>query len=971
MNVNIKKKILDSIISEYNQDSINQELEIIYKQHIEDNILIKILQFIIKKYNNNPSYTNKININNLKTQYILDIFIDNISKFHRLSYKSNEDLIQQHCVNEKNNIDNQTFPDDYILEYKKLINKYNIDDLNSKINLKNEYIESDSKIKEDFIKNYNKFVKFYRYKKRYTIDFNNYSFDISIIKQAKGNNIILSNITQQLEQYEIEVEFKNNSITTNLLIDVLQNFIIPFKQFNNNSYFITNDSNYKTIINAFNKLKEPNKINKYKQIGPKPVSLTKKNIKYMLLSHDLTSKLDKPPNNIYYKITEKADGERYFMFIDKDGFIYLINNNNNVILTGLKLNINIPNHKNFINSIIDGEYLYYKNQSNKYIYNYRYFDIYFKESIKIFNTPLDNRIQLMNELHNILNSDEIIKYIDPTMFISCHQKEYYNVSEINTIMNINKYPYHIDGIIFMPTIPLQHINDITYNEILKYKDISENTIDVFVQNKTLYCGYNLFINKNKTYILSELFSIKPYLYNLSTPDFIYDNSFNPIDWNKLDNKIIEIKYDNSSDKFIFNKIRYDKTFKYNTTKQITANNFNIVNDIISYNFNPIDINTFNNFTTQTINDIHNLNNTSHYYKTDNNNKSDIRKINNSIKKQLIDYSIDILETLQDKLPDFNYIKVMDLACGRGGDLKKYIDTNFYPNSSKLKKNGGIQFILGIDNDPVNIEFYDDKNSLSNNARARYISYKNNHTHIHNPSDYPNIYKNNSVYYITGDLNQYDNTLDRSIEDTYKKIMEKEYDDFPDRYNYDKKLLDNINTNYYEYFNLYQQQQFELISCQFAIHYFNLDYFSHFVDLHLKNYGLFICTFMEKNYVLELLGSNESVSGDFWSLKKSPNPDKIYVKFETLDEDFKEENLVSKEQIISQFSKYSIKPYVDTYTKVATNRKFAIESHFDFKQHSKLKFNSDKELDFSKLYSYLILQKDTDPDDRLQSILQNI
>ena len=93
------------------------------------------------------------------------------------------------------------------------------------------------------------------------------------------------------------------------------------------------------------------------------------------------------------------------------------------------------------------EYLYYKNQSNKYIYNYRYFDIYFKESIKIFNTPLDNRIQLMNELHNILNSDEIIKYIDPNMFISCQQKEYYNISEINTIMNINKYPYHIDGII--------------------------------------------------------------------------------------------------------------------------------------------------------------------------------------------------------------------------------------------------------------------------------------------------------------------------------------------------------------------------------------------------------------------------------------------------------------------------------------------------------------------------------------------
>ena len=62
------------------------------------------------------------------------------------------------------------------------------------------------------------------------------------------------------------------------------------------------------------------------------------------------------------------------------------------------------------------------------------------------------------------------------IFLFHQQKQYYDISEINTIMNINKYPYHIDGIIFMPTIPLQHINDITYNEILKYKHISENIL---------------------------------------------------------------------------------------------------------------------------------------------------------------------------------------------------------------------------------------------------------------------------------------------------------------------------------------------------------------------------------------------------------------------------------------------------------------------------------------------------------------
>ena len=51
MNINIKKKVLDSIIEEYNLDSINHELELIYKEKINENILNKIIQFLIKKYN--------------------------------------------------------------------------------------------------------------------------------------------------------------------------------------------------------------------------------------------------------------------------------------------------------------------------------------------------------------------------------------------------------------------------------------------------------------------------------------------------------------------------------------------------------------------------------------------------------------------------------------------------------------------------------------------------------------------------------------------------------------------------------------------------------------------------------------------------------------------------------------------------------------------------------------------------------
>ena len=128
--------------------------------------------------------------------------------------------------------------------------------------------------------------------------------------------------------------------------------------------------------------------------------------------------------------------------------------------------------------------------------------------------------------------------------------------------------------------------------------------------------------------------------------------------------------------------------------------------------------------------------------------------------------------------------------------------------------------------------------------------------------------------------------------------------------------------------------------------------------------------MEKQFVLDLLGDNDVVSGEFWSIKKSPNPKKILVKFETLDGDYLEENLVSKNDIISAFAKHSIKPYKDKLTQQVSNRRYVIPSTFDFKNHNKLKFSKNPELDFSKLYSYIIFEK-SPPQQNIISGLQQL
>ena len=169
------------------------------------------------------------------------------------------------------------------------------------------------------------------------------------------------------------------------------------------------------------------------------------------------------------------------------------------------------------------------------------------------------------------------------------------------------------------------------------------------------------------------------------------------------------------------------------------------------------------------------------------------------------------------------------------------------------------------------------------------------------------------------------------------------------------------------FFLYKEYQFELISCQFAIHYFNLTNFAHLVNKNLKEHGLFICSFMNKEYVETLMGDKEVISGSFWSLKKSDDTSKILVNFETLEEDYKEELLISKEDVIDAFAEYSIKPYVDISTQLDSNRNYTIDGIFDFKEYHKLKYNTEFELEFSKLYTYIIFQKNT----ITETILQNL
>ena len=863
---------------------------------------------------------------------------------------------------------NKILPAIYKLEEKYLIpdGKFLFSPFNSRLNIKIENEINSPEERSNFAKIYSKFKKQYRYKKRLSYDFDNFRVDITLVKFSEGQNILLSDIDKKTESIELEIEYTGNieTLSNEILLEML-NIMVKCNQINNEGYFNISLEEKKVISKNYLKLIEKILKNK-KTIGPKPLALTKLTLLTMLNVFEENDKTKDLKNK--YLITEKADGERYFMFI-KDKKVFLINDNLNVIKTGLELET-----EDYNNSILDGELMNYINKDGKYIYEYRFFDFYIKNYKEIYTLNLNKRIEEMEELNNLLVKAN--KYIaeDINLFINCVRKEYYPLEKFKEINDSTKYNYHIDGVIFMPTLPLSDIENKTYDSILKYKPLEENTIDVLVQDSILYCNYRM---ENES-IKSEIMCTKPYIVDLHKKSIKQKTEKGLVEMDKtlLNNKIVEIVYDINEDCFIYNRIRHDKTQKYNTTGKIagTANAFHVINDIMGYTFNSLTEDDIMNLNYEYISNLKiYIEKMGSYYKTDDNRRKErseieLRKLQNKVKEELIYSSVKILEAN----PQFSYIKTYDIGCGRGGDLNKYINTNFENNrnTNNIKNEGGIQFILGTDIDSKGIE-YIDKFNKNLNARGRFLLYKNQYKEIN--KNLPNIYENSNVYYFTSNIYNLDKSSN-NIETNYNDIIENiDFDygenldttnnaDFENRSIYDKKMLDEINIKYKGKFNLYEPHQFELISCQFAIHYFDLEQICKYIDLQLKPGGLFICTYMEKNKVEKLfekrekegkiINENEINGGSksFWSLRKTKD-NYIDVHFNTMGQnEYKEEKLISLEELENNLSKYNISLYDESFS--------GISNKIDFEEKIN---NISPEYDFNKLYTGVIFQKNDSPE----------
>ena len=357
----------------------------------------------------------------------------------------------------------------------------------------------------------------YRYKQRASLIIESNSeyeirIDLTDVKSTHNLKFIIDSISTY--ELEAEVTFKKSidSETLNIICNKMAELMMNLEQFIQESHSLITRTESINVIRTFNKLAYDDENDNYKDLPAMQSS-----------SVEVQHILDYIPGN--YTVTDKADGERYFLMINNDQ-IYLISGNLDVkkiqptiLLTEKKLSV-------YNQTVLDGEYMYVAKYKK---FMFLTFDILFFQGKDVRNDELlKNRLLLstkvlkdvfgielmlgtytgeynmssivdfhktniqnhMMQLNKHLNSSGPNQIINGKYFIfpmtAGTQYEIYTLSTIlyesyvlNTSLNC---PYVLDGMIYTPINQKYTRNQReTKFKILKWKPETKNSIDLFVR----------------------------------------------------------------------------------------------------------------------------------------------------------------------------------------------------------------------------------------------------------------------------------------------------------------------------------------------------------------------------------------------------------------------------------------------------------------------------------------------------------
>ena len=364
----------------------------------------------------------------------------------------------------------------------------------------------------DLLQSWNQLDKSFRYMNRLTLthpDIKGLVVDLSIVKSAmKGDQLVRekkfssSQLFQQAETYEIELELTDLPyLSKNMkpVFDHMQKVIRYIASgIQNTNYPIPSREQqdvlreYLIYVNPTEK--PPAVVNNRMFIGPSS---------YTLQNIHLIQEENKAPcifND--FCVTEKADGERKLLCVNKNGRIYMIDTNMKVQYTG-----SYTKESELFGSILDGEFIYTGHQQKK-INTFAAFDLYFIHSKDYRKEPFykwnegepvrKTRYYRMRNFITKLNASLIHETeVSPfrlkmkTFFIpgpsmtmqECCSKLFYTIQSGN-------YEYETDGVIFTVMglgVGMENPEDsvknykYTWGHSFKWKPPEFNTIDFLVE----------------------------------------------------------------------------------------------------------------------------------------------------------------------------------------------------------------------------------------------------------------------------------------------------------------------------------------------------------------------------------------------------------------------------------------------------------------------------------------------------------
>jgi SAM-dependent methyltransferase len=896
--------------------NIDNEFEAIFtkKNEITSDKFNNVISYLLNEKNSDD--INKYNlISDNKNNVSLDIRIEktqylskNLKSLlkYRLTIDNNNDIMN-YCKTNKYNSNNVVYG-----EKRKLEKPIDLKEYNLRFNINFDKIltnkdEDLTEIMNKFDKNIIKANKIFRYKKRISFMPKSKLFriDLTLVKSGYSTFFHNSGILNSEPEYEIEIELNNKYIhdekldkkNSNEIKDLVEDIIKELIDISEKIILILNNEKY--IVKITDKIDVLTNYIKLVFIDNGTDSskraLYKKNLNsisyfkykpfrffvgYKQVSLELSNFVENSRNSVLnnYTVTEKADGERYLLYINKNNKVYLINNKLDIKYTGLK--------HDATNTLIDGE-LITKNKWNENEYIYLAFDIYFKNGNKIFNKPLKDkkktsRLQILNDLitgFQVVGSSSVNNLkIEAKVF---HD----NVKTgAKKILDRTNYPYNIDGLIYTPTnLPIGALNELDDGKIMgtwiknyKWKPPEQSTIDFLVkfQDKLyytentikklymyciLYVGFNEIVPLTKKKdgeividiykILKKDFGNNSYGLKEFAKCYIEINQDNRIltsDNNDIkNNMIVEFYYDNESNikeellKWKPYRLRIDKS---NPNDYSNAQNvWNTIQKPVTKKVLYGDEVVKQQMSTKNI-----IENEVYY----------AREVdrNESLLKPLLDFHN---YWVKNKFL-YNRFKgapsLYDMACGPGGDIYKWVDS-------------GYSTIIGSDLSIDNI--YNTESGIY----QRYTKLIRD-----------NKITNQNMLFFQLDATKlwnkpYRNTIKDPDLQKFSKIV------FGD---IDKIDIEEDESELIKFHNL-ANKQFNLVSCMFAIHYMfenesTLDNFVNNLDLILKPGGFFFGTSLDGSKVnnkfkinennLKLLGNSKSnkIKGEIdgrllWSIEK--------------------------------------------------------------------------------------------------------